>query len=311
MVSLFRTSSGSRRSAFTLIELLVVIAIIAILIGLLIPAVQKVRGAAARSSCQNNMKQLGIALHAYHDANNSLPPGGGDGATGQPADLSYLVFILPYVEQGNLFATMDKTQSYTATPANLAAGTAKISTYLCPAADQTSLYSGNTSEAPAGQKAYTTHYYGIMGPTGTNPATATAYGTANTANTNGWAATGGVLFVDSQTKLTDITDGTSSTMMVGEISWTETVAGQSYRSWTRGQYPGAGGCGASKNVTNPPNSTHYTANNFDDISLGSTHDGGFNVLLGDGHVSLVSNSIDLTTLKAAASRNGKETLQLP
>src|SRR5256886_1063392 len=110
-----------RRSAFTLIELLVVIAIIAILIGLLVPAVQKVREAAARAQCQNNLKQLGLAAHNYESTYKNLPPGAGPTPSGSPAAnsrASVQAVILAYVEQANVYNLFDLTQDVNASASN-------------------------------------------------------------------------------------------------------------------------------------------------------------------------------------------------
>jgi prepilin-type N-terminal cleavage/methylation domain-containing protein/prepilin-type processing-associated H-X9-DG protein len=130
---MYKVSSRLRRHAFTLIELLVVIAIVAILIGLLLPAVQKIRAAAARVSCQNNLHQIGLAIHNYLDANTTLPPNGiftyyGSGIV-QTSPWSAVARLLPFIEQENLFRNIDFRSSYNTQPAITSR---RIGTYICP-----------------------------------------------------------------------------------------------------------------------------------------------------------------------------------
>jgi prepilin-type N-terminal cleavage/methylation domain-containing protein/prepilin-type processing-associated H-X9-DG protein len=310
----------NRREAFTLIELLVVIAIIAILIGLLLPAVQKVREAAKRMTCQNNLHQIGLALHTYHDNNQSFPA---CPAYSPYAGVGWHVFILPYIEEGNLALLGDvtktsyQTQTTRAVP-NQALGGYRVPTYLCPSA--TSEFSSNLGDSPDGKnKAYTTHYVGNAGPVGTNPQTGLPYNISTvSANQGGLAADGLLPFVPAvhttatpipapaPVRITDVTDGTSNTLMVFEASWSGLDAA-SYRSWVRG-YAWNNDSNCSKNVANAMNVQKYTpAGTYNNISMGSNHSGGCNAVMGDGSVHFLSQNVDLNkVLLPMASRNGGE-----
>ncbi len=313
----------SKRSGFTLIELLVVIAIIAILIALLVPAVQKVREAAARLQCQNNLKQLALGLHNYHDVYKKFPPGGQAAVLPQPnppgntatiVGTSWIVFTLPYIEQGALYKLYDFTKAYNDAANATNVGENLVPIIYCPSGPDPNRYlDPNTNMT----KNRSTHYYGVMGPSdAASPANYTIGGTTFSAvvggpGGNGAYSTHGILshyqdttgsvMTKRQIRLTDVTDGTSNTLLIGERSMVPPAGSSTndYRSWIRGQN---GGMGACKNVRFPLNSTYYNgSNNFNDISFGSNHTGGCNFAIGDGTVRYISETVDLNILKGMST----------
>jgi prepilin-type N-terminal cleavage/methylation domain-containing protein len=306
------------RSAFTLIELLVVIAIIAILIALLVPAVQKVREAAARTQCQNNMKQISLALHGYHDAKKSFPKCKAIGAAG----ISWYCHILPYLEQQAIYQQLDENlaaYNSAATPAlpNQLVGANRIGTFLC----QTSYLdrsSSNIDSTGGNVKAFSRHYVGNAGPKGNNPVSGQPYGINNPAAQGGLATDGILPFfpqvsaaqpAPAAVRIPDISDGSSTTILLWEECWDGLNAG-SFRSWVRGTAWANGDSTCSKNLTNTPLTVTYTGANYNDVSMGSNHPDGLNMAFGDASVRYLR--ADQTTtylnnvLRPLASRNGNE-----
>lgn len=191
-----RLSTSPRVRGFTLIELLVVIAIIAILIALLLPAVQAAREAARRTQCKNNLKQLGLALHNYHDVYNAFPPGGTyQAAIVQPAGWSIQARLLPFIEQANLTNLIDFSRSYDVQPA---VTRVRVSTLMCPSEINDKAYpDGALTHWPVNYAANYGEWF-IW-----NPASG-QFGT-------------GAFGPNARTGMRDFTDGTSNTLAMAEV----------------------------------------------------------------------------------------------
>ena len=305
------------RSAFTLIELLVVIAIIAILIGLLLPAVQKVREAAARMSCSNNLKQISIAVHSYHDANNRIPFSWspnlyGYGDSGR--SWSWLSQILPYVEQQNLYnaGQLGTAGGLNGVPPaapvltfNQAAAVhaTQIKTFLCPSdpsntVARTDRFNGSTSLG-----AGNTNYKGVAG---NNWAWGSFPNTGPTGNSNGLDVGNGMFYRSDNNRaltLIGVTDGLSNTLMVGE----DLAAFNTHCAWARANYS-TGTCAIPLNNALLAGQPGF--NNPGDwgnvYSFRSRHTGGGQFGLGDGSVRFVRDSIALPQYRAASTIAGGE-----
>ncbi len=289
------------RRAFTLIELLVVIAIVAVLIGLLLPAVQKVREAAARASCQNNLKQIGVGLHGFEGVNGRFPPGYRDprpDAKPGPG-WGWMTFLLPFVEQQSLNARIDPehtlpgggADTFAPTPDTLTA----LAVYRCPADPGPPANANHDGHATAS-------YRGVgwsrpqtaPGPKGLM--------ITNIDNPNG------VLFRNSRVRVADVTDGLSGTAFVAEVClddrrdrwggiWMGANRKDVYGLWISGGFWA---------IDEGP----FRLNGPDKWAACSPHPGGVGLLLGDGSARFVRDTIDPRIPADMASRAGGEVAAL-
>jgi prepilin-type N-terminal cleavage/methylation domain-containing protein/prepilin-type processing-associated H-X9-DG protein len=302
------------RRGFTLIELLVVIAIIAILIGMLLPAVQKVRDAAARSSCSNNLKQLALAVHSYNDANGRIPFNGDPGIYGTAASgccytagdrkWSWIARMLPYFEQDNLFRQGGIDQTPLGTLVNNVQTPnpvlqVSIKTLLCPADSNNDPRTG-VANFPGNFVVGRTNYKGVSGGNwawGSFPFTPT--GKSN----NGLDDGDGMFWrSDYRRKLTIATvssaDGTSNTLMIGEdIPERNVHNGWPYSNTSNGT------CAIPLNNANSPGQPGFgNPGDWPNVySFRSRHSGGANFAMGDASVRFIRDSIPLATYRAMAS----------
>jgi prepilin-type N-terminal cleavage/methylation domain-containing protein len=290
-----------QRSGFTLIELLVVIAIIAILIGLLMPAVQKVREAASLLSCKNNLKQIGLAMHHYHDTQRSFPVGYYDSTPWPQLDngpgWGWGAFLLPYLEQDNLYKQINFNLDV-GDPANAKVRTVFLKSFFCPSDDLLT----TITVTDGGSNSWTLaqgSYVACNGNDGVDDFTTPPH-------------TGPFIRATTGFRIADITDGLSNTLFVGDRT-----AKLSYCTWVGGptgalnpflQAPGNFGAEVTLLMCHAGDTGPNTPGVYDADSTSSPHRVGVPFVFGDGSVHFLSNGIDISVWMALATRAGGEAI---
>ena len=327
----------SRKSGFTLVELLVVIAIIGILVALLLPAVQAAREAARRMSCSNNIKNIGLGLHNYHDTYKEFPPGvTRSGFGGGGWGFSWWVRVLPFIEQGPghdqiRYDGVHRGWSWSGDPAGFHnAGifhNNSVDLMVCPSAPFEAI-----ADAGSGRRINRVHYVGIAGALSGNgfvnsPGEQRACcNCCGGNNTNGAVSGSGTMVLGEGIKMAKMTDGTSNTIFIGEQGdFGYDPANSAIKSWLNGTHgffmgtssggrvrDGTGKLERQFNLTTinyPPNGQNITlpgvgTNNYGpNMGIFSAHPGGCMVGVGDGSTRFLGETINMYTLRLIATRN--------
>ena len=292
-----RPTPAARRG-FTLIELLVVIAIIAVLIGLLLPAVQKVREAAARTRCTNNLKQIGLALHNYHTANDRFPPGFTSRAVTLNGDglgpgWGWAAYLLPYVEQDNLYKQIDLTRDIKES-VHAGVRVTPLKGFRCPS----DAPPADTCVIPTGSGSVTVAFANYVGMGGTFEVT----GYPDQGN--------GVLYRNSRVRVADVTDGTSNTIFVIEregrrsprTTWVGAVT-DGVNPPVNPAYDDEGPPTFMLTNTGEADEGRVPNNALDHVEdASSRHPSGVNTLFGDGSVRMIQNTIRPAAWEALGTR---------
>jgi prepilin-type N-terminal cleavage/methylation domain-containing protein len=320
-----------RRGGFTLVELLVVIAIIGVLVGLLLPAVQAAREAARRMQCSNNVKQLGLAFHNYHDTFRNFPlnfawrarPGlGGGGPAISDTGKSWLQMVLPFIEQNNLFNMIDFRVGLRvdggipgdplAIERNRVVAATVISTYLCPSDGQhdNGLLNRRSDTVSTEERWAITNYKACAGSNWAWGVFAWTndLGGRNGGNSDGLNMGNGVLCSNQQntnpiTRMRDVVDGTSNTFFIGE-------ALPHFSRWNWWYNPNAATATCAiplnRSLRIPLNDSDWP-NNY---NFNSRHTGGGNFGLGDASVRFVSDNIDTAVYRGYATISSGEVVMM-